>query len=214
MPAQGLYSAVRRKAYRKRTDGRLRWILGPGVELSVAVYVLLKRAKPGSGVAVHAATNEELIVESANICHDTGARRGALYSALKGWFPLAAFVVLPQVVDPMCPGPPVAVQAEDSQQCLSAEACPPGCAHIPRRDWGCCCIRGRAGAVMHDVPKRRFPKHPCRFEPVVFFKDDLRDLKCVQSPGAGLAILRVSRSCPRAHAALRPRCLQATTGRA
>ena len=73
VPAQGLYSAVRRKAYRKRTDGRLRWVLGPGLEMAVGVYVLLKRAKPGGTVWVHAKTNEELIIESANICQDTGA---------------------------------------------------------------------------------------------------------------------------------------------
>ena len=76
-PVQGLYDAVRRKAYRKRTDGRLTWTLGPGVELAVAVYVLLKRARPGGGVAYHAVTNEEMTVESANICQDTGAPVGA-----------------------------------------------------------------------------------------------------------------------------------------
>lgn len=77
-PAQGLYDAVRRKAYRKRTDGRLTWTLGPGVELAVAVYVLLKRARPGGSVAYHAVTNEEMTVESANICQDTGAPLMAL----------------------------------------------------------------------------------------------------------------------------------------
>lgn len=72
---------MRRKAYRKRTDGRLTWTLGPGVELAVAVYVLLKRARPGSSVAYHAVSNEELTVESANICQDTGAPCGAHVTA-------------------------------------------------------------------------------------------------------------------------------------
>lgn len=48
---------------------------------------------------------------------------------------------------------------------------------------------GRAGAVMRDVPKKQFPKGPSRFNTVVFSKDDLQDLKNVQSPGARVAAL-------------------------
>ena len=54
---------------------------------------------------------------------------------------------------------------------------------------------------MHDVTLKRFPKHACRLEPVIFPKDDLQALKCVQSPGARLAM--TSTHCGR-HAAVRP----------
>ncbi|KAK9845331.1 hypothetical protein WJX81_003616 [Elliptochloris bilobata] len=113
--AKGLYDAVRKKAYRKRTSGRVRWALGPGMELAVALYTLLMPAQKGAGMWVYGATNEELTIESANICQDTGA-------------------------------------------------------------------------VMQDVAKVQFPKSPekCRFDPVVFPKDDLRALKYVQSPGLKL----------------------------
>lgn len=38
--------------------------------------------------------------------------------------------------------------------------------------------------MLRDVPKKQFPKGPSRFNTVVFTKDDLQDLKNVQSPGA------------------------------
>ena len=48
---------------------------------------------------------------------------------------------------------------------------------------------------MRDVPKKQFPKGPSRFNTVVFSKDDLQDLKNVQSPGAHVAVLRAFESC-------------------
>lgn len=58
----------------------------------------------------------------------------------------------------------------------------------------CYCFRGRAGAVLRDVPKKQFPRGPSRFSTVVFSKEDLQDLKNVQSPGAYLPGLQASGS--------------------
>ena len=44
--------------------------------------------------------------------------------------------------------------------------------------------------MLRDVPKKQFPKGPSRFNTVVFSKDDLQDLKNMQSPGARAAVLR------------------------
>lgn len=75
-PMQGLWDVVRKKAYRKRTSGRVRLVLGPGVELAVALYTLLHAAAKGSTVLLHAESNEELRSENALICMDTGALAG------------------------------------------------------------------------------------------------------------------------------------------
>lgn len=45
MPVMGLYDAVRRKAYRKRTDGRLTWTLGLCEDLPLSVLSLGSHAE-------------------------------------------------------------------------------------------------------------------------------------------------------------------------
>ena len=75
MPVQGPDSAVRWEARPPRVDGDLRLVLGKGVELAVAVYVLLKRAKPAGAVAAQPVINNETVVEPAAMCQDEGARR-------------------------------------------------------------------------------------------------------------------------------------------
>lgn len=72
--AQGLWDTVRKKAYRKRTSGRHRLVLGPGLEIAVALYTLLHEAKRGGTAYVHAFTSEALQHRTALICQDTGAR--------------------------------------------------------------------------------------------------------------------------------------------
>ena len=67
---------MRRKAYRKRTSGRVRLVLGSGLELAVALYTLLHAAAKGATVLLHAESNEELRSENALICMDTGALAG------------------------------------------------------------------------------------------------------------------------------------------
>ena len=63
---------------------------------------------------------------------------------------------------------------------------------------------------MRDVPKKQFPKGPSRFNTVVFSKDDLQDLKNVQSPGARAAVLYPLRNrC--VHAAVMQCCCKWTT---
>jgi hypothetical protein len=170
---QGLWDTVRKKAYRKRTSGRHRLVLGPGLEIAVALYTLLHEAKRGGTAYVHMVTSEVLQHKMALICQDTGARaprrRGpagkAVTASRRG-------LLTPGLILASSPKTARRGRAGTLMKDVPMVVYPD-----PRK-------QGYAPSGGAALGGGEAPAAPPRLRPVVFPRDDMSKLNVVQSPGA------------------------------
>lgn len=67
-----LLSRVRSKDHKKRSLMSVPFILGPGLEMNVSVYALVRSTKKGAVVKLDERTNQEVKTRTSYICEDTG----------------------------------------------------------------------------------------------------------------------------------------------
>jgi len=94
---QGLLSAVRYKAFKKRPLRSTRLTLGEGFAIGVQLFALIKPAPRAAHVYVSAKDHDLLKTEGADICEDTGAPASGsklLFSLLLSRKPHSALVQL------------------------------------------------------------------------------------------------------------------------